>query len=418
MQPPITDSYVPRALEQPILAASEQFPVVLVTGPRQVGKTTLLDRLRALEGGDERRYVTLDDFAARELASEDPALFLQRFPPPVLIDEVQYAPGLLSAIKQAVDRDRRPGAFWLTGSQQFQMMRGITESLAGRVAMVDLLGFSRREAERRPLDLEPFVPGGDDLDRRLRSAAPSGLDAVFEQVWRGSYPALRTEAVRDRDLFYRSYVQTYLERDVRELAQVGDLMAFHRFLKACAARTGQLINLSDLARDVDIAVSTAKNWLSILEASLQVRLLPPYFDNLSKRLVKSPKLYFLDTGLAAYLTEWSSPRTLAAGAMAGAIFETYVFGELWRSYSHQLRTPRLHFYRDKDGREIDFLLERDGALYPIEVKRAATPRRDWTRAFAVLDRLAPARGDGAVLCLVERDIPLDRQTTALPVGVL
>jgi predicted AAA+ superfamily ATPase len=291
-------SYQPRALEDRWREAAEQFPVLLLTGPRQVGKTTLLEHLC----GPERRYVTLDDLAVRALAREDPALFLERFPPPVVIDEVQYAPELLSAVKIAVDRDRRPGAFWLTGSQQFQVMKGVTETLAGRVGMVNMLGFSMRERDGRQPAVPPFLPTPERIHDRRKSPGPTALKDLYHWIWEGAFPALATGQVRDWSLFYRSYVQTYLERDVRDLIRVGDLETFRRFLRACAARTAQMLNYADLARDCGISVGTARNWLSVLEANLQVLLLPPYHSNLSKRLYKTPKLYFLDTGLCAYLT--------------------------------------------------------------------------------------------------------------------
>jgi len=406
--------YYPRAIERALFEASDQFPVLLLTGPRQVGKTTVLKHLCQ----SDRRYVTLDDPLLRSLAHDDPALFLQRFPPPVLIDEVQYALSLLPFIKMAVDAAHRPGAFWLTGSQHFHMMAGVTETLAGRVAVMQLLGFSGRERHQRRLDVPPFLPRADRIAERMASAGPGDLDAVYADIWLGSFPALIAGPVRDRDLLYGSYVQTYLERDVRALVQVGDERAFVRFLAACAARTAQLLNLSELARDVDIAVATAKHWLSVLVATGQVHLLEPFHSNVTKRLVKAPKLYFLDTGLATYLSRWSTPEALSAGAMNGAILETYVLAEILKSWWFRGRRPQLYFYRDRDGREIDFLFVQDRTLHPVEVKRGATPKRDWTRAFSALGRFPEVTGEGAVLCLCREAVPLDERNQAVPVGVL
>ena len=406
--------YRERALQDRWLEASAQFPVLFLTGPRQVGKTTMLHHLCEAE----RQYVTLDDLALRTLARQDPELFLQRFPPPVLIDEVQYAPQLLSSLKLHVDRKRQPGAFWLTGSQQFPLMKGISETLAGRVAIVNLLGFSRREKEQRLISLPPFLPTADGIKERSMSAGTTTLAKVYEEIWWGSFPAIATGQITNRDLFYRSYVQTYLERDVRDLVHVGDLESFHRFLRACAARTGQLLNYSDLARDCGVSVNTAKSWLSVLVASFQVYLLPPYHSNLTARLYKTPKLYFLDTGLCAYLTEWSNPQTLEVGAMSGALFETYAFVELLKSWWHRLEDVNLYYFRDKDGREIDLLITKDRRLYPLEIKKTATPRPDMIRVFATLERFKEKSGPGCLLCLYPTPLPLDAKNSAVPIGLL
>lgn len=256
------------------------------------------------------------------------------------------------------------------------------------------------------------------MRQREASAAGSDLKSVYHDIWLGAFPSLTAGPVRNRDLFYSSYLQTYLQRDVKDLAQVGNDMAFVRFLRACAARTGQLLNLTAVARDADVAVNTAKNWLSILQASFQIFLLQPYFANTTKRLVKSPKLYFLDTGLAAYLTEWSSPETLEAGAMSGAILETYVLTELIKSWWHRGKMPQIYYYRDRDGQEVDFLFSQDQTVYPVEVKKTASPKREMAQPFTVLGRLKQPIGQGAVVCLCPQIVPLTSNIDAVPVGVL
>lgn len=406
--------YLPRTLESFAKLAGGQFPVLLVTGARQVGKTTFLRHLSE----PERTYVSLDDALVLELARRDPALFLQRFRPPLLIDEIQYAPELLPYIKMEADNASRPNLFWLTGSQQFHMMKGVSESLAGRVAVVRLLGMSRLERIGEGPESRPFLPAASELAERETGGKAMTLRELYRMMWRGSYPAVALNDEVDRDLFYSSYVQTYLQRDVRDLARVGDEMAFLRFLRSAAARTGQLLNLSEFARDADIAVNTAKSWLSIMQASGIVYLLEPYHNNLSKRLVKAPKLYFLDTGLCAYLTEWSSPETLEAGAMSGAILETWVISELLKSYLHNGKQPPFYYYRDKDRKEIDLLIVRDGTICPIEIKKSASPSVADIRSFGALEKLGVPVGPGAVICLAQQSLPIAGAVMSIPVGSL
>ncbi|MHB1000033.1 MAG: ATP-binding protein [Armatimonadota bacterium] len=400
--------YLHRTLESFARSAAEQFPVLLVTGARQVGKTTMLKHMSE----PERTYVSLDDTLLLELAKRDPILFLQRFRPPLLIDEIQYAPELLPYIKMEVDNTNQPNYFWMTGSQQFHLMKGVSESLAGRVAIVQLLGLSRQERTGHGTESKPFIPTEIARDESIT------LRKLYSMIWRGSYPAIAINPEMDRDLFYSSYVQTYLQRDVRDLARVGDEMAFLRFLRIAAARTGQLLNISEFARDADIAVNTAKSWLSIMQASGIIYLLEPYHNNLSKRMIKTPKLYFMDTGLCSYLTGWSSPETLEAGAMSGGILETWVVTELLKSYLHSGKQPPFYYYRDRDKKEIDLLIIRDGTVYPLEIKKTASPSVSDVRSFNLLEKLGMPVGIGGVICLCRESLPITESTKSIPVGAV
>ncbi len=404
--------YVSRTLEAFLEKATKQFPVLMVTGARQVGKTTLLQHLAE----KKRQYVSLDNPLILNLAKEDPALFFQRYQPPILIDEIQYAPELLPYIKMAVDEDRNPGRFWLTGSQQFHLMRDVSESLAGRVGIVNLLGMSRGEIGELGQKVKPFLPSKGKQTKKAPTVL--ALPELYKLIWRGSFPAVALDRNVDRNLFYSSYVQTCIQRDVRDLTKVGDEMAFLRFLRACAARTGQLLNMTDMARDADIAVNTAKNWLSILQASGVVYLLEPYHTNVTKRLVKTPKLYMLDTGLCAYLTEWSSPKTLEAGAMSGAVLETWIIVELLKSYWHNGLQAPFYYYRDKDQKEVDLLIVQDGTIHPVEIKKTASPGKKDVRHFQVLDKLNLPVGDGAIICLATESLPLTESVCSVPVGMV
>lgn len=406
--------YLRRTLQDFLRKASQKFPVLLVTGPRQVGKTTILKHL----SDEDRTYVTLDDPILAQLAREEPRLFLQRFKPPILIDEIQYAPQLLPFIKMDVDNNKKQGSFWLTGSQQFQLMRGVSESLAGRVGIVNLLGLSLRELAHNADTDMPFLPTQQSIDKRMKSARALSLSDVYSIIWRGSFPAMALDLDGDRDLFYSSYLQTYLQRDLRDLAKVGDEGAFLKFLRTAAARTGQLLNMSDMARDAGISPVTAKNWLSILEVSGIIFLLEPFHTNVTKRLIKAPKLYFLDTGLASYLTEWSSPKTLEAGAMSGSILETFIFIEILKSYWHNGKRAPLYYYRDKDKKEIDLLIMQDKIIYPIEFKKTGSPSKEMIKNFGALKHLNVEVGEGGIICFCETVLPIIDEVQAIPIYAL
>ena len=403
---------IQRTLTQAIKETSDSFKVLLLTGPRQVGKTTLLQEVQK----SSRSYVTLDDLGMRLAAQQDPAGFLDRLSLPVLIDEVQYAPDLFPYIKMIVDKEKKAGMFWLTGSQQFEMMKNVTESLAGRVAILHLQGISLAEEQGRTDDA-PFLPT-PALMKSLRKAKPLGLKETYHIIWRGSYPDVVTQEGRNWERFYSSYVSTYIQRDVREYLDIKDTAAFHKFMQIAAARTGQLINYADMARDVGINETTIKTWLNVLHASGIITLLQPYFNNRTKRLVKTPKLYFMDTGLCAYLTGWLNEDVLERGAMSGAMLETWVVSEIIKSYLHHGRTPRLYFYRDKDKREVDLLIEENGTIYPIEIKKTASIQNMHFKGFDMLEKLGMPIGHGGVLCFTSALLPLSEGVDAIPVGYI
>jgi hypothetical protein len=395
--------YYKRTLSKSIRKAGDFFKVVLLTGPRQVGKTTLLEHIK--EPG--RAVVSLDEMDILSLAREDPALFFERFPPPVLIDEVQKAPGLFPHIKAAVDKSPKKGQFWLTGSHQFDMMKNVSESLAGRVAVLDLQGFS--QAEKEGDDTRPaFMP-----DLPLNTRRPVwGVEKTFDALVKGSFPQL-FDGTPPR-LFYSSYVRTYIERDVRALVNIANGQTFLKFLKIAAARTGQLLNYNNMARDLEASVNTVKSWVSVLEATGLVFLLPPYYRNLTKRALKTPKMYFWDTGLCCYLTGITTGKMAMDHPICGALFETYAVSEILKSHWHNGERPFAHYYRDAAGVEIDLLLEAEGRLWPVEIKQTASPDAKMVRAFDVIPR--NERGKGALVCLAPRFIPMNTEVNIIPMG--
>lgn len=406
--------YIERHAERVIDKLSRMFGAVLVTGPRQVGKTTLLRH-----AVPAAQWLSLDDPILLTSAKEESATFLKDHATPLFLDEIQYAPQLFPHIKMALDRDGGKGQFYLSGSQQFQMMKNVSESLAGRVGLLTLPGISLRERCRISFHA-PFIPHAEYLEERKKSHADIPYDKVWSMIHRGWMPDLVVNDSFDWQLFYSAYVRTYIERDVRDLAQVGDEEKFIRFMTSAAARTGSLLNLSAMARDVGVSPPTAERWLSVLISSNIVYLLRPYFGNMAKRMIKAPKLYFLDTGLAAYLTRWNTPEALKNGAMAGEFFETWVISEIVAGYYNSgVLEPPLWFYRDRDMREIDLLIEDGGTLYPVEIKKHADPRIEDIAAFSVLDRLSGVkRGDGGVVCLYDNLTTLKGSDRVIPVGYL
>ncbi|MGC2871912.1 ATP-binding protein [Ihubacter sp. mB4P-1] len=405
--------YIKRNLEAVVLEVTKEYPVVLVTGPRQVGKTTMLQKL--MEGTD-RSYVTLDDLQERGIAKTDPELFLQLHKPPVLIDEVQYAPELFTYIKIHVDQYHRPGDFWLTGSQAFKLMDGIQESLAGRVALLSLTPLS--QAEICGGEMMPFQLDFDCLKEREKERKKLDVQAIFRRIYQGSMPAIISGVNSNSNIFYSSYLNTCIERDVKGLSDAIDSLKFLRFMTAVAARSGQMLNVAEIAQDADINQTQAKAWLTILETLEIIFYLHPYSNNLLKRLVKKPKLYFYDTGLVCYLTKWSSAETLESGAMNGAILENYVVSEIAKSYLNCGREPFMYYYRDKDAKEIDIVLERDGVLHPIEIKKTANPGTELTKVFSLLDGASVPRGKGAVICMKPNLSAIDRENYIVPVWLI
>lgn len=408
--------YINRYMEKIIMRLNSQFPVILVTGPRQVGKTTMLEHLIEQEGRN-RKKVTLDDIAELELAKTDPGMFFQLHQPPVLIDEVQYALELFRYIKMHVDEKRQPGDFWLTGSQLFKMMEGVQESLAGRVALLQLSPLSQGEIDNDPNQL-PFQINLSSLLDRQKSRCILTVTEIFQRIFTGGMPAMVSGRYSDTNIFYSSYIGTYLERDVRQLSGNIEKLKFLSFLRATAARAGQQVNYKGIADDAEIDQTTAKNWLHILETLGIIFLLHPYSNNVLKRTVSTPKLYFYDTGLICYLTRWSSGETAMSGAMSGALLENYAVAEIVKTYQNAGQEPFLYYYRDKDAREIDLIMEQDGRLFPIEIKKMATPQKKLTKVFELIDKSSMPRGTGAVLCMADKLGAFDQDNLIVPISLI
>lgn len=394
---------------QPILnKAAKTFRVILVNGQRQVGKSTMLKNMAK---GTKRRYVSLDDIGLRKLAQEDPKLFLQENMPPVIIDEVQYAPELFPYIKiYADEHSKAKGAFWLTGSQKYKLMKGVQESLAGRIAIFDLMGLSFNEKNKTPFFAKPFLPSMD----KQKNIKKLSVQDIYKRIWEGSLPEPFVNKKMERSRYYASYIQSYIERDVKDFYNISKPIQFFDFVSVVAAQTGQLLNYNSMARDTQVDVKTAQTWMGVLERSGLVYLLHPYSPNITNRIIKTPKMYFLDTGLCAYLTKWLTPESLMRGAMAGAIFETYIVGEILKSYLHNGKEPLMYMYRDANQNEIDIVLEQNGTLYPVEIKKTANPSLSDCKSFKELEKLKKKIGLGAVICMQDERIALSRNLVSIP----
>ncbi len=406
--------YIQRHLEVQILNASKYYPVVMVCGQRQVGKSTMLNHIKE----PERRYVTLDDGNARRLATTDPALFFETYGWPLLIDEFQRVPSILIEMKKIVDQRAlngkdNSGMFWLTGSQKFKMMQNVSESLAGRIAIFDMAGLSAAEIEGRPASL--FHPDLDSLRERLRHCKKKNVHEVFEEIFKGSMPKLRTTDL-DRDRYYMDYINTYIERDVKNLTQVGKLNEFYDFLVFMAARTGQELKYEEISNAIGVSAPTAKAWVAILERSGIIFILKPYYVNITKRLVKTPKVYFMDTGLAAYLCRWPNAETMENGAMDGDFLETYVVTEIVKSYFNAGKPVNLFYYRDVDKKEIDLLTVEGNKMYPIEIKKGKEPSNP-DKNFNVLRQFKMDVQPGVILCMSDEMIPYNRDAWYCPIPV-
>lgn len=406
--------YITRSLERKFVHMSSFFKAVLVTGARQVGKTTML---RHLAEGQNRTYVTLDDLMARDLAKSDPVLFFQKFKPPIIIDEVQYAPELFGQIKILCDQSEETGLFWLTGSQQYSMMKNVRETLAGRIGIMELYSLSKNEKEGINFD--------NDLDfslpcllERQRKVPKNDVIRVFEHIWQGGMPQAVNADAEQRYEYYNSYLNSHLMRDVAELGGVTDSVRFGRFLRACAALVSQQLNYKNLADAAEISQPTAKEWIRLLESMGIIYLLQPYANNELKRLTKTPKLYFCDTGLCAHLSMWLTPETLMNGAASGQYFENHVVTELLKNYAYSKSRANMSYYRDANAKEIDIFIEKNNLVHPIEIKLSANPNRGETRKFSVLDKASVERGCGGIVCMCEEVIPIDEKNCFIPCNLI
>jgi len=408
--------YYPRHIESVAVRIAKRKPVIVLTGARQVGKSTML---KETFGG--LHYATLNSPLVRQSAKENPSLFFEVNRPPVIVDEIQKAAELFEYIKDIVDEDKAKGQFYLSGSQSMKLMRNVSESLAGRAGVVKMLGLSMRE-----LDLlqyrEPFLPTAAHLE--AMEAQRGGFDyaKITQRVHKGFFPELyETESdLKDWNDYCSSYFQTYIEKDIKDVLNIQDESAFIKFVRAAASLSGELLNLKTLGEICGKDSKTVKAWLSVLESGGLIYLLEPYYNNFNKRMIKTPKLYFLDSGLACWLLGWNTPEQLTSGAMWGHIFESFVFAEILKSYYNDgLVKPPLYYYRDKEKNEIDLLIENGDTLYPVEIKTTGDPKKSMVSAFDCLrDIPAKKRGSGAVICLAKERLPLTEDVWIVPVDLV
>ncbi len=403
--------YITRAMEKVVLKASSQYPVVMVCGQRQTGKSTMLRHIAE----PDRVYVSFDKAEVRQLAENDPALFFETYGHKLLIDEFQRVPSILLEIKDIVDNaeykgEKAEGMFWLTGSQRFRMMKSISETLAGRVAVLTMLPLSEREIYGG--ESVPFVPDVEILKKKTYEKKTQ--KDIFEDIFRGGMPKIVSNPEIDRDLYYSSYMDTYIERDVGLLEGVGKLDEFRTLVTYMAANTACEIRYDNIAREIGVSAPTVKQWIAILERCGIIYILKPYYSNVSKRLVKTPKSYFLDTGLAAYLTSWPTAATLERGNASGAFFETFVVGEILKSYYNAGKEPNFFYYRDTDKKEIDLIMVGEGRLFPVEIKKGKNPSQP-DRNFSVLKKFGPEISPGIILCMADEFFPISRDTWLCPV---
>lgn len=415
-------NYINRTIENQFNKANGNFPVLLVTGSRQSGKSTLLEYISS-KSIEKVNYVSLDDLMERAKAIEDPENFLRAHETPLIIDEFQYAPNLLPYIKIRVDEARKNALFgdktpvgtmyYLTGSQVFNTMKTISESLAGRVAIFDLYPLSSREIAN--LNEQIFIPDIDMLKKKEKLEYEP-TSKIFTRILTGSYPVLYSENI-DREVFYSNYIRTYMERDVRQLINIKDEIKFLKFISCIAARTAQEYNASDIGKEVGIDKNTVDEWLSILKNTYLVYLLQPYSNNVSSRVIKRPKIYFMDTGLACYLAGYIDERTLERSAYSGQIFETYIISEIIKSYTNNTRDPRMHlyYYRDNNQKEVDLLIVNQDNIYPVEIKKSANPGKEAVKNFNIVDKLEMKSPNGVVLCLSKEIHLIDDKNYIIPI---
>lgn len=406
--------YINRELERKFLKTSTFFKAILVTGARQVGKTTMLKHLAE---GTDRTYVTMDNGMARDLAKRDPVLFFQTYKPPILIDEIQKAPELFEQIKVMCDETDERGLFWLTGSQQYKMMKKVKDTLAGRIGILELYSLSQREKQgkiyKNALDFSL-----SSLQERQSRIKPNDVHEVFKHIWEGGMPQVIGVDDELRQEYYNSYVDTYLMRDATEEGGITDSVKFRTFITACAALVAEQVNYATLAESADISEPTAKEWINLLQGLGIIYLLKPYANNELKRLSKTPKLYFCDTGLCAYLSMWLSPDVLMNGAASGHYYENYVVMELVKNYAYAHARANLTYYRDSNSKEIDVFVEENDTIHPLEIKKSANPNSREVKKFTVLDKTNLKRGSGGIVCMCEEPIPIDALNCYIPGNII